>query len=62
MLEKFFLAVTITLCLKFFLGVGLPTTNPTASGYRLGETTTPLAKLLFSHRWQQNLLLPLQDS
>ncbi|HCF27412.1 MAG TPA: hypothetical protein DEV81_09485 [Cyanobacteria bacterium UBA11049] len=49
MLEKLLLAVTITLCLKLFLGVSFSTANPTTSGYQLFVTPTPSLGLLFFH-------------
>lgn len=46
MLEKFLLAVTITLGLKLFLGVSFSTANPTTSDYHLLVTPTPSLELL----------------
>lgn len=46
MLEKLLLAVTITFCLNLFLGVRLPDTATTTSGYYLAETPTLWIRLL----------------
>lgn len=44
MLEKLLLAITITFCLNFFLGVRLPKT--TASSYHLAEMPALIVRLL----------------
>lgn len=48
MLEKFLLAVTITFCLKLFLGGSFSTPNPSTYSYDLLSMSTEKIAALFS--------------
>lgn len=48
MLEKLLLAVTITFCLKLFLGVSFPTSTPSTSSYDLLTLSSEQIAALFS--------------
>lgn len=55
MLEKLFLAVTMTFCLNIFLAAHSPNTNIANGSHQVVEKPTSLVKLLIAKSFQRQL-------